>query len=628
MCGISGIFSFNEHFSVDEQQLKAMNRAIAHRGPDDEGYFIANGVGLGHRRLSIIDVAGGHQPIFNEDDTVAIVFNGEIYNHKEIKKELVALGHIFKTNSDTETIVHAWEEWREACLERLNGMFAFAIWDSNTQELFIARDRAGEKPLYYSRLKNGCIVFASELKALKQHELFDSHIDKRAIEDFLTFGYIPEPKSIYSSVKKLQAGHFLLLERNELESVEPKEYWDLPWQQGDIEVDEGLTEQLFEKLKSAVELRMESEVPLGAFLSGGVDSSSIVALMSQLQEKPVTTCAIGFDVPEFNESEFAQKVAEHCNTAHNLDVVKVDDFSVIDKLPSMYDEPFADNSALPTYLVCKSAKKHVTVALSGDAGDELFVGYRRYRMHFNEHKVRQNVPKVIRDKVIKPLAAIYPKLDWAPRFLRAKTTLESIAMSPSDAYLNSVSLIRKRERFSLYSDSFKGELNGYCSKEVFDGYVEGKEFNCPVKQAQYLDFKTWMPSDILTKVDRASMANSLEVRVPMLDHHFIEWAFKLPLSVKLNGSEGKACLKQSMEPHLPHDNLYRDKMGFSSPVAFWLRGPLKERLRDALNNLTSSKLNVFNASALDTLFKEHQSKRRDHGTTLWALMMLSAFIEE
>lgn len=627
MCGISGIFSFSDEVVVNEHQLKSMNRAIAHRGPDDEGYFFANGVGLGHRRLSIIDLAGGHQPIFNENGSVAIVFNGEIYNHKDIKKELLALGHTFKTHSDTETIVHAWEEWREGCLERLNGMFAFAIWDANTKQLFIARDRAGEKPIYYSHLKNGCVVFASELKALKQHPLLDQKLDKRAIEDFLTFGYIPEPKSIYSSVKKLKAGHYLLLEQNEIELIEPQEYWDLPWQSQDIEADANLNDQLFEHLKNAVNLRMESEVPLGAFLSGGVDSSSIVALMSQLQDKPVTTCAIGFDVPKFNESEFAQKVSEHCNTSHSLDVVKVDDFSVIDKLPGMYDEPFADNSALPTYLVCKSARKHVTVALSGDAGDELFAGYRRYRMHLNEHKVREKVPKVIRDKLIKPLASMYPKLDWAPRFLRAKTTLESIAMSPSDAYLNSVSLIRKKERFSLYSDTFKTDLDGYCSKQVFDDHIEGKEFQCPVKLAQYLDFKTWMPSDILTKVDRASMANSLEVRVPMLDHHFIEWAFTLPLSVKLEGGNGKACLKKAMEPYLPYDNLYRDKMGFSSPVAHWLRGPLKERLRSALDNLLSSQLDIFKASALNRLFDEHQSKRRDHGTTLWALMMLSAFVE-
>lgn len=627
MCGISGIFSFNEEFVVDENQLKSMNRAIAHRGPDDEGYFFSNGVGLGHRRLSIIDLAGGHQPIFNEDGTVATVFNGEIYNHKVIKKELQELGHVFQTNSDTETIVHAWEEWQEGCLERLNGMFAFAIWDANTKQLFIARDRAGEKPIYYSLLKDGSVAFASELKALKKHALLDQRLDKCAIEDFLTFGYIPEPKSIYSSVKKLKAGHYLLLAQSGNELLQPQQYWDLPWNSSDSEATAGLTEQLFERLKSAVELRMESEVPLGAFLSGGVDSSSIVAHMSQLQEKPVTTCAIGFDVPKFNESEFAKKVAIHCNTSHHLDVVKVDDFSVIDKLPTMYDEPFADNSALPTYMVCKSARKHVTVALSGDAGDELFVGYRRYRMHLNEHKVRKKIPKVIRDTVIKPLAAIYPKLDWAPRVFRAKTTLESIALSPSDAYLNSVSLIRKKERFSLYSEAFKRDLNGYCSNQVFDEHLEGKEFQCPVKLAQYLDFKTWMPSDILTKVDRASMANSLEVRVPMLDHHFVEWAFKLPLDVKLDGGNGKACLKKSMEPHLPYDNLYRDKMGFSSPVAQWLRGPLKARLRSALDNLVSSELDIFEASAINTLFEEHQNKRRDHGTTLWALMMLSAFVE-
>lgn len=627
MCGISGIFSFSAEHSVDNELLKTMNRAQSHRGPDDEGYYSAPGVGLGHRRLSIIDLSGGHQPIFNEDGSVAIVFNGEIYNHKTIKAQLEQLGHTFASHSDTETIVHAWEEWGVGCLAHLNGMFAFAIWDNNKKTLFVARDRTGEKPVYYSHLENGSVIFGSELKVLKQHPEFDKTLNLHAIEDFLTFGYVPEPKSIYQSVYKLKAGHYFLLSHGESTRVEPVEYWDLPWQAPEQNANKQLPETVYQKLKSAVDLRMESEVPLGAFLSGGVDSSAIVAMMSQLQDEPVTTCAIGFDVPEFNESEFAQRVAEHCKTDHHLEVVNVDDFNLLDKLPTIYDEPFADNSALPTYMVCKSARKHVTVALSGDAGDELFVGYRRYRMHLNEHRVREKVPAFIRRGLIKPLANIYPKLDWAPRIFRAKTTLESIAMSPADAYLNSVSILRHNDRFSLYSESFKKRLDGYTSKSVFDEHLDGKHFSCPVKMAQYIDFKTWMPSDILTKVDRASMANSIEVRVPMLDHTFIEWAFTLPLSDKLQGANGKACLKQSMEPHLPHDNLYRDKMGFSSPVANWLRGPLKSKLRSALDNLICSELKMFSDTALNKLFNEHQSERHDHGTALWSLLMLSAFIE-
>ncbi|MBF89721.1 MAG: asparagine synthetase B [Candidatus Marinimicrobia bacterium] len=627
MCGISGIFSFSSEQSVDGELLKSMNRAQSHRGPDDEGYYLAPGVALGHRRLSIIDLSGGHQPIFNEDGSVAIVFNGEIYNHKAVKSELETLGHTFASHSDTETIVHAWEEWGVDCLVHLNGMFAFAVWDNNQKVLFVARDRAGEKPIYYSHLDDGSVIFGSELKVLKQHPLLDKTLNERSIEDFLTFGYIPEPKSIYQSVHKLKAGHYFLLTQDESTKVVPIEYWDLPWQAIEQSTDETLPEAVYQKLKSAVDLRMESEVPLGAFLSGGVDSSAVVAMMSQLQDNPVTTCAIGFDIPEFNESDFAQMVADHCKTDHHLDVVSVDDFELIDKLSSIYDEPFADNSALPTYMVCRSARKHVTVALSGDAGDELFVGYRRYRMHLNEHRVREKVPAFIRNSVIKPLAKIYPKLDWAPRFLRAKTTLESISMSPANAYLNSVSILRHSDRFSLYSESFKRRLDGYTSKSVFDEQLEGKSFSCPVKMAQYIDFKTWMPSDILTKVDRASMANSLEVRVPMLDHNFIEWAFTLPLSDNLKGQNGKSCLKKAMEPHLPYDNLYRDKMGFSSPVANWLRGPLKSKLRKALDNLIGSKLKLFNETALNRLFNEHQSERHDHGTALWSLLMLSAFIE-
>ncbi|WP_026377199.1 XrtA/PEP-CTERM system amidotransferase [Aestuariibacter salexigens] len=624
MCGISGIYCSDAKRNIDEALLKEMNRVQSHRGPDEEGYYFGDGIGLGHRRLSIIDLSSGQQPLFNEDNSVVIVFNGEIYNHKAVKQTLVEKGHLFKTHSDTETIVHAWEEWREKCVDYLNGMFAFAIWDTNTQELFIARDRFGEKPLYYCEVESGCWVFGSELKVLTRHPKFIKQIEPAAIEDYLTFGYVPEPKSIYKNVHKLSAGHYLYFNRAHSNQPSIRQYWDLPLEASSIASD--VPELLAEKLKQVVGDRLESEVPLGAFLSGGVDSSSVVAMMSQLRSTPVKTCAIGFDVPEFNESDFAKKVADHCATEHHLEVVSGEHFELLDRLPHIYDEPFADNSAIPTYLVCEMARKHVTVALSGDAGDELFAGYRRYRFQQAEANARTKLPNWVRQLIIKPLSKLYPKLDWAPRFLRAKTTLQSLAMSASDGYLNSVSILRTDDRFGLYADGFKDQLNGYTSKRVYDEALRDKQITCPVKLAQYLDFKTWLPGDILVKVDRASMANSLEVRVPMLDHEFVEWAFSIPTSENITRREGKVGFKKAMEPHLPQDILYRDKMGFSVPVSEWLKGPLKSKLNDSIEILAKH-TELFSPAALTKLVNDHMSGRRDNGMPLWALLNLGLFFK-
>jgi asparagine synthase (glutamine-hydrolysing) len=628
MCGISGIFSFNEHHVIDEQLLKSMNNVQAHRGPNDQGYHIGNGIGLGHRRLSIIDLAGGHQPIYNEDNTVSVVFNGEIFNHHEIAQELKDKGHVFKTTSDTETIVHAWEEWGVDCVHHFRGMFAFILWDDNKKELFVVRDRLGIKPLHYSLLTDGSVIFGSELKVLRQHPLCSNEISPEAIEDYLTFGYVPDPKTIFTNTYKLEAGHYLHLKQGKvLTKLTSKQYWDLPWQAAKTLSTQEIESELIERLKDAVNIRMEAEVPLGSFLSGGVDSGAIVAMMSQLQDKAVTTCSIGFDVPEFNETDFAQLVADRYKTNHKVETVDHEDFDLIDKLIDIYDEPYADSSALPTYRVCELARKHVTVALSGDGGDELFAGYRRYRFHMAEQALRDKIPTAIRKPIFGLLGKVYPKLDWAPQFLRAKTTFQSLAMTSSEAYLNSMSKLRADERNALYSTAFKEKLAGYSANQVFEKILAGKSFDDPLKEIQYLDYKTWITGDINTKVDRASMAHGLEVRVPILDHQFIEWAFKVPSNLNLKGSEGKAEFKKQLEPHVPNDNLYRNKMGFSIPLAQWLRGPLKSKMTTLLTSKTFQQTSIFVADKINKIIKEHVTGKSDHSAALWTLMMLGQFIE-
>lgn len=629
MCGISGIFNFDDSCSIDIELIKSMNNAQAHRGPNDQGYHLDEGIALGHRRLSVIDLAGGHQPIFNEDDTVAVVFNGEIFNHHDIAKQLTSLGHTFKTKSDTETIVHAWEEWGVDCVHHFRGMFAFILWDSNKKELFVARDRLGIKPLHYSLLDDGLVIFGSELKVLRQHPLCSNEMSPHAIEDYLTFGYVPDPKTIFKNVFKLEAGHYLHLKQGAApKSITSIQYWDLPWQETESLKSAEVEKELIERLKEAVDIRLEAEVPLGAFLSGGVDSGAIVAMMSQLQDKAVTTCSIGFDVPEFNETDFAKLVADRYKTNHNVETVNHEDFDLIDQLIDIYDEPFADSSALPTYRVCELARKHVTVALSGDGGDELFAGYRRYRLHMAEQKLRDKIPLAIRRPIFGLLGKIYPKLDWAPQFLRAKTTFQSLALSSSEAYLNSMSRLRSDEREKIYSSSFKTKLNGYTSKEVFRNVLGGKVFGDSLKEAQYLDYKTWITGDINTKVDRASMAHGLEVRVPLLDHEFVEWGFKVSSSENLVKGEGKASLKKQLEPHVPEENLYRKKMGFSVPLAEWMRGPLSKKITKRIlgNEMRESKL--FNMTELEQLISQHKSGVRDHSTALWSLLMLANFLHQ
>jgi asparagine synthase (glutamine-hydrolysing) len=625
MCGIAGVFDWRDHSQIDRDLLARATRVLAHRGPDGEGFFYGPGIGLGHRRLAIIDVAGGDQPIFNEDGTVCVVFNGEIYNFPPLMAELSGLGHRFRTRSDTEVIVHAWEEWGEACLDHFNGQFAFALWDARTETLFLARDRLGEKPLYYSFLADGRLLFASELKSLSLFPEIDRRLDPQAIEEFFAFGYVPDPHSIYRGVRKLPPAHYLLMRRGE-PPQQPLAYWDVRFLD-DVAVRPGeVAEELILRLREAVRLRMIADVPLGAFLSGGADSSGVVAMMARLQPEPVRTFSIAFGARGWDESAYAAAIAERYCTDHQVREVKPDSFDLVDRLVDIYDEPFGDASAMPTFRVSAMAREHVTVALSGDGGDEVFAGYRRYRWQCIEERVRRSLPPGIRRPVFGVLGRLYPKFDQLPRPLRAKATFQELARDPVDAYFSSVSVCGDALRQRLFSPALRRELAGYSAVEVLRRHMAGSGSEHALSQVQYADLKTYLPGDILTKVDRASMANSLEVRVPLLDHTLVEWAARLPPALKLSGRDGKYVLKKALEPYLPRDILYRPKQGFAVPLVAWFRGPLRQRLDDTLLGPTLRETGLFDMRFVERLVNRHQSGAFDHSAPLWILTMFEAFL--
>ena len=625
MCGITGIFDTRSARPVDPAVLHRMNESQVHRGPDEGSLHVEPGVGLGHRRLSIIDVATGQQPLFNEDGSVVVVFNGEIYNYQDLIPELQALGHVFRTKSDTEVIVHAWEAWGEACVDRFRGMFAFGLWDRNRQTFFLARDRLGVKPMYYAVLDDGMLLFGSELKSVLAHGGLRRDIDPLAVEEYFALGYVPEPRTIFKQARKLPPAHTLVMRRGQ-PVPEPREYWDVRFTLDSAITQAEAQEELIRRLDESVRLRMIAEVPLGAFLSGGVDSSAVVAAMARQSADPVNTCSIAFDDLAYNESEFAQRVADRYQTRHFVETVRSDDFDLVDTLAGLYDEPYADSSAIPTYRVSQLARKRVTVALSGDGGDETFGGYRRYAMHMLEERMRSALPQGFRRPVFGMLGKLYPKADWAPRVFRAKTTFQGMARTPVEAYFHSMSFVREPLRSQLYSDRFKSELGGYQAIEVFNRHAQRAGTDDPLALIQYIDTKTYLVGDINTKVDRASMAHSLEVREPLMDHPLVEWAATLPSAFKLQGNNGKAFFKKSLEPSLPHDVLYRPKMGFAVPLARWFRGPLKQRMRSALLEGPMLDSGLFNPAVVRQWVEQHESGRSDHSTPLWTLLMFDAFL--
>ena len=625
MCGFVGIFDLKSRDPVDRALLDKMNSAQVHRGPDGEGLHLEPGLGLGHRRLSILDLEAGAQPFFSEDRSVVVVYNGEIYNFRRIAQELGKRGYHFKTRCDTEVIVYAWQEWGVECLHRFRGMFAFALWDRNQEVLFIARDRMGIKPVYYT-VAAGKLLVASELNPLRLSPDVSRTVDGSAVEDFFAFGYVPDPKTIFAGVHKLAPGHYICVRRGGDDPVQVK-YWDVPFGEASFggTVD-AAADELWDRISEAVELRLISDVPLGAFLSGGIDSSAVVGSMAALSQSPVTTCSISFGDPQFNESKYSDQVAEQYQTDHHCEQVEPDDYSLLPKLSGIYGEPFADSSAIPTYRVCQLARKHVTVALSGDGGDENFAGYRRYKWFDFEEKFRRLIPHGPRAGLFGLLGSIYPKADWAPRIFRAKATLQAIARSSIEGYFHGVSIIDDQLRKSLFSSTFSQHLDGYRAVSVFEEHAKHFEGSDSLSLVQYLDFKTYLPGDILTKVDRASMAHSLEVRVPLLDHKLVEWIAGLPPNMKLRGGEGKYVFKKSLAGMFSDGFLNRPKMGFAVPLGSWFRGPLREVARERILSEEMLGCGIFDETTLKKILDQHAAGLRDYSAVIWALLMFGEFV--
>ncbi|MFC3174674.1 XrtA/PEP-CTERM system amidotransferase [Novosphingobium bradum] len=621
MCGIVGLYHLTTPKPVDPARIERMCDAMVHRGPDGAGVWTAPGVGLGHRRLSIIDLAGSPQPMHSADGRAAIVFNGEIYNYRELRSELGALGARFHTQGDTEVILAAWQHWGVDCLSRLHGMFAFALYDLGQRSLLLARDRLGVKPLHYAPLSDGSLAFASELKGLLAHPLLRREIDPLAVEDYLAWGYVPDHRSILKGVRKLAAGHYLLL-RHGGGLPAPVRWWEPSFAERRRESAADLEAELVHHLREAVRSRMEAEVPLGAFLSGGVDSSSVVALMAEASNAPVSTCTIGFDVAALDETGHARAVAERYGTDHHARVVSPDDFGAIDQLAAMFDEPFADASALPTWRVCQLARETVTVALSGDGADEALAGYRRQRFHAHEDRLRRLVPQALRAPLFGTLGALYPKADWAPRPLRAKTTLLALSEGADAAYARALAITTPAQRDGLYSAEFRRLRGDYRAEQPLLDTMARAPARSALDRAQYADLTFWLPGDILTKVDRTSMAVSLEAREPLLDHRLVEFAARLPERLRVRGGQGKWLMKQAMRRYLPDDVLFRPKQGFVLPIADWFRGPLAPAARGIASSSVLGRTGWFDPARLAALAQAHIAGRSDHSRVLWQLLML------
>lgn len=622
MCGICGVNYFDRERKVSELEVRQMCDVIRHRGPDDDGWVTRNNFGIGMRRLSIIDLFTGRQPISNEDGSIWIVFNGEIYNHLELRDELIKRGHTFLTKTDTESIVHAYEEYGEDCPSKLNGMFGFAILDLKKQTLFLARDRLGIKPLYYYHDSNK-FAFGSELKSILQIEDIPREVDLRALDIYLTFEYIPSPYSIFEKIRKLPPGHSLTLKDGR---VTIKEYWDLKFDERDVSEEE-LCEQLIDLFQDAVKIRLMSDVPLGAFLSGGIDSSAIVAMMSRVMDRPVKTFSIAFKEDTYDESRYSNEVAKHFKTEHHVEVIDPNALELTEKLVGFLDEPFGDFSIFPTYLVSKMARKHVTVSLSGDGGDELFAGYDTY-IADKAARAYERIPGALRRSLIEPLLDRIPPTDKKKGLVnRAKRFVEGMHLPADLEHARWMIFLQEAEKSRLYSRDVQDVLNGTDSFEFIRRYFRHVKTTDSLNRQLYADIKTYLVDDILVKVDRMSMATSLEARVPFLDHRFVEFTGTIPSRLKLQGKNTKYLLKKAMGAILPREILNRGKEGFSIPIKNWLKGDLKTLMLDVLHPEKVKNEGFFNADYIEQLKNEHLSGKENHSHRLWALMVFEIWQE-
>ncbi len=600
-----------------------MSDAIRHRGPDEDGFYFKGPAGLGMRRLAIIDLKGGQQPIHNQDRTAWIVFNGEIYNYRELREKLEKLGHIFYTNSDTEAIIHAYDRYGSDCPNHLRGMFAFAIWDERTDELFIARDRVGKKPLLYAQV-NGDFVFGSEFSTLLQHPSISRDIEPEAIHHYLSFMCVPAPLTAYRAIRKLEPGHSLRLRKGEL-SIQ--RYWQPDFSRK-LKIDEQEAgERAIEILRDAVKVRLMSEVPLGAFLSGGIDSSAVVALMSEESSEPVKTFSIGFEEQDFSELHHARRVAEHVGAEHHEFIVRPDALEVLPLLVEHYGEPYADSSAIPTYYVARETRKHVTVALNGDGGDECFAGYERYAaMRLAERYHR--LPGVLRSGVIDHAVGMIPTSETRRSRVRdAKRFIQAASLPRVDRYLRWISVFDTPVKHEMYTDSFRDQTALKNSAALLEPWFALANGAGIVDAALLADTMTYLPNDLLVKVDIATMAVSLEARSPFLDHKVIEFAASLPEKLKLHGLTTKYLLKRVLRQLLPAENLSRRKMGFGVPIGHWFRGKLEPFMRETILSERALKRGYFRPEVIRNMVELHVRGERDHSHQLWTLMMLELWFQ-
>ncbi len=623
MCGIAGIVNFAGVSADSHHTVKAMADAMQHRGPDGEGFYDDDYASLGHRRLSVIDIDAGQQPMSDQSGRYAIVFNGEIYNHRALREELETLGCSFQTQSDTEVLLYAYIKWQHACVERLNGMFAFAVWDKVDKCLFAVRDRLGIKPLYYAEIGEGGareLVFASEFSAILCHQGIKRDIRVDALEDYLALGYVPDPKTIIVGVHKLLPGHMMFFDAAS-KKYQKKCYWN-PHKIVNEHTVKPHEDWLADDIEKSVLKRMIADVPLGSFLSGGIDSSIITSMLAKHSHLPVKASTIGSNIPQYDESDQAHAIAKHLELDHRILSIDNLDGDILDLLTVHFGEPFADHSAVPTYYVSKLAREEVTVSLSGDGADELFGGYRRYKMHLFEEKVRRLLPLWLRRPLFGAFAYIYPKLDRWPRFLRAKSTFESLAKSEAEAYFNSVSKCPDRDRLQLHSQKMKRALKGYHPVKLFDAIVDKVEDRDAFRRIQMIDLLTYLPGDILTKLDRMSMACSLEGRVPFLDHELVEKSLIDNSDSFFDKGKGKALLRSILADFGLEKLFDQPKKGFVLPIDKLLKTDLRAELLSLSRNAVLEQTGLLDMAAIQTMVSEHLNEKRDHQQILWSLLIL------
>jgi asparagine synthase (glutamine-hydrolysing) len=623
MCGIVGFVNANSR-PASREILERMNRCIVHRGPDEDGFFVNESVALAMRRLAIIDLAGGQQPIFNQDRTSVIVFNGEIYNFQELKKDLESRGHEFYTNSDTEVIVHLYDQYGADCVQHLRGMFAFAIWDFRDRSLFLARDRVGKKPLLYAHRPSGDLIFGSEFTALLSHGEVPREVDFEALDNYLSYLCVPAPLTGFKQIRKLEPGHWLRWKDGTLET---KRYWSPDFSKKIKISDEEAIEETTRVLREATKMRLISEVPLGAFLSGGVDSSCVVALMAEESSTPVKTFSIGFEEQDYSELKYAKRVAEYLGAEYNEFIVRPNALDVLPLLVEHYGEPYADPSAIPTYYVSRETRKYVTVALNGDGGDESFVGYERHvAMKFAEtyHKL----PRALRTRLIEPsITAIPSPTNFRNRFVRFQRFLRAASMPKAERYFLWLSTFDGAAKAELYTEDLKQRTTGSNPLEFFSKYISHSNGKGIVDTVLLTDLMNYLPNDLLVKVDIASMANSLEARSPFLDHKVIEFAASLPENVKQQGRDTKSLLKKVAARLVPRDVIYRQKMGFGVPLKYWLGNELQGFTREVLLSEKAQKRGLFDARTVERLIDEQRRDVKDNSWKIWTLLMLELWFQ-